>query len=210
MAIEGRKQHVRKDRAERKAELLDAGVKAAKRYGVKNVTRVMIANAAKVTDGLVSAYFGSLKKLHDTLTREAAKRGIALPTPEQTERMRLKLWHEVHPNAGQAPAPKAKPKHSKKIEAAAQADKKKKATPAKKSATATQRKPSASRSELPKPKPAVKAKAKAPAKKSAAAKVAAKPKPSASAKPAAAKKVKAPALPPLPPLPAPVEASAQA
>lgn len=113
MAIDGRRLHVRKDPKERKTELLNAGVKLAQKWGISNVSRTMVADATKTTDGLVSRYFGSTEGLHKAIKSEVKKQGVEVPDEATTEKYRLKLWNQRHPNAGKAtPEPKAAPKKS--------------------------------------------------------------------------------------------------
>lgn len=122
MAIEGRRQHVRKDPKERKAELLGTGVKLAQKWGISNVSRTMVADATKTTDGLVSRYFGSTEGLHKAIKAEVKKQGVPVPDDATTEKHRLKLWAQRHPNAGvTSPGPKLPPKKASAKKPAASA-----------------------------------------------------------------------------------------
>lgn len=95
-----RKQHVRMKPAERKAQLLAAAYKLAAANGIKQVTRIAIAQATDTTDGLVNRYFAGRSGLQSELLAEAVSRkdhevlgfaiveGFALPPnlPRQLER----------------------------------------------------------------------------------------------------------------------------
>ena len=57
----------------RTAESLAAAVKLAKRNGFAKLTRDGVAEAAKVSTGLVSTHFGSVEKLRDEVMRAAVR-----------------------------------------------------------------------------------------------------------------------------------------
>lgn len=57
----------------RSAEILDAAVKLAKRVGFRKLTRDGVADAAKVSPGLVSTRFGGVEKLRDEVMRVAVR-----------------------------------------------------------------------------------------------------------------------------------------
>lgn len=57
----------------RKKQLLDIAIELAADVGYQNVSRKMIADRANVVKSLVSAYFGSMPKLRETIMRSAIK-----------------------------------------------------------------------------------------------------------------------------------------
>ncbi len=60
----------------RKEQILKAAVGVAARTGIMNLTRFKIAQAASVSPGLVSNYFGTMMDVQDAVMREAVKRSI--------------------------------------------------------------------------------------------------------------------------------------
>lgn len=65
---------IRLDPETRKNQMLDAGVKIAKRHGIKGLTRVAIAAETGTTDGLVNRYFGNRVTLRAEIIAEAVTR----------------------------------------------------------------------------------------------------------------------------------------
>lgn len=57
----------------RTAEILAAAVKLAKRVGFRNLTRDGVAEAAKVSTGLVSTHFGNVESLRDEVMKVAIR-----------------------------------------------------------------------------------------------------------------------------------------
>lgn len=57
----------------RSAEILEAAVKLAKRIGFRRLTRDGVAEAAKVSTGLVSTHFGGIEGLRDAVMRVAVR-----------------------------------------------------------------------------------------------------------------------------------------
>lgn len=93
--------------AERKAQLLEVGAKLASKHGASNVTRRMVAKAAKVSEALVTNYFGARPVMQNTLGRQAKKLGLTQPTKEQIAKIGAKL--RAHKPRDPAVAVKAKP-----------------------------------------------------------------------------------------------------
>lgn len=77
--------------AERKAQLLDAGAKLASKHGAQNVTRRMVATAAKCAEALVTVYMGDTASAQKAYAKQAKKLGLTLPTKEQAEALGVKL-----------------------------------------------------------------------------------------------------------------------
>jgi leucyl aminopeptidase (aminopeptidase T) len=77
--------------SERKALLLDVGAKLAAKYGAVNITRRMVAKAGKVSDALVSAYFGGTEEARKAYARHAKKLGLEQPSKEKQEALGAKL-----------------------------------------------------------------------------------------------------------------------
>ena len=80
---------IRMDPADRRAEILDAALRAATAVGFMRMTRDDIARAANTSPGLVSARLGTMRKLRDAVMQHAIKRealqviaeGVALRHP---------------------------------------------------------------------------------------------------------------------------------
>lgn len=112
--------------SDRKSQLLDAGAKAAAKHGAANVTRKMVADAAKVSEALVSAYFGSMNEAKVAFKKHAEKLGLTLPDKDKEAELGSKL--RAHgPRTAKTPAPSEnKPVAPKKATAPAPSEKKKK------------------------------------------------------------------------------------
>ena len=67
------------DAKARKAQLLDVGAKLAAKHGAINLTRRMVAQAAKVSEPLVSNYFGARSAMQNAMGRQAKKLGLDVP-----------------------------------------------------------------------------------------------------------------------------------
>lgn len=181
-------QRVRKDKKERKAELLEAALALAVKFGPSNVTRIMIAEKCKCSEGLVGVYLGRTGDLRKMLARETKRRGLTVPSEEQQQKISLKLWHNK--------AGRATPKTARKSSAGAGAAK----PPATAKAKPAAKKPGAATKGG---KPAKKSVAGGASAKNVAPSTPATAKPArTAAKPAAPKKAAKPK--PLPPLPPPV------
>lgn len=98
---------------ERKTQLLDIGAKLASKHGHVNVTRRMVATAAKVSEALVSSYMGDAKTAQAAYKRRATKLGLKLPTADQAEVLGAKL--RAH---GPRKAPVVRRKRSEREKAA--------------------------------------------------------------------------------------------
>lgn len=70
---ETRRQHVRKDPAERKAELLAAALTIACTEGILAVTRASVARKTDTTAGLMNRYFGGRDDLRWATLVEAGR-----------------------------------------------------------------------------------------------------------------------------------------
>src|ERR1700761_8540173 len=125
---------VRMDRSERKAALVEHAVKLGTKYGHNNITRVMVANAAKCSEGLVASYLGKTKTLRAFVKRELNKRGIAILSDEKQAAIGLKLWHKAGAR-GEPAVPAKKAATAKKPAAPAKATKKPAVTSSPASAT---------------------------------------------------------------------------
>lgn len=68
-----RKEHIRKNPEDRKAELLAAGYAIAKESGLKAVTRLSVAAATGTTDGLINRYFAGRVGLRADVLAEAVR-----------------------------------------------------------------------------------------------------------------------------------------
>lgn len=88
----------RTDAADRKKQILEAGAKLAAKHGHKNVTRRMVAIAAKVSEPLVSSYVGSTKGAQLLYKRQAKKMGLVEPDAARAERIGIKL-RQIGPQA---------------------------------------------------------------------------------------------------------------
>lgn len=76
---------------DRKTEFLDIGAKLAGKYGAVNVTRRMVAQAAKVSDGLVAHYLGSIADAQKLFAKHAKKLGIEQPAKDKIESIGTKM-----------------------------------------------------------------------------------------------------------------------
>lgn len=149
--------------AERKTQLLEAGAKLASKYGASNVTRRMVAQAAGVSEGLVSLYMGTTADAQKAYTRKAKNLGLKLPSKAEAEAAGILL--RKHKPADKRDTRKrsakeltavarkrqVKPKAAPARKPAAPAERKPKAAPASKPAAPAERKTAA---RLPKPPPA--------------------------------------------------------
>lgn len=61
--------------ADRKAEILAAALVSARRHGYRSVSRETIAERAGCSPALVSAYFGTMKRLRRAIMSAAVARG---------------------------------------------------------------------------------------------------------------------------------------
>lgn len=61
------------------AELLDIGARLAAKYGAENVTRRMVAEEGKVSEPLVSHFFGGTEEAKKKYARRAKTLGLTLP-----------------------------------------------------------------------------------------------------------------------------------
>lgn len=77
--------------AERKAQLLAAGAKLATKHGAANVTRRMVAEACKCTEGLVNVYMGDRATAQKAYARKAIALGMALPTKANSDAIGVKM-----------------------------------------------------------------------------------------------------------------------
>lgn len=75
----------------REAQLRKIVGELAGKYGVNNVTRRMVAKAAKCSEPLVSAYLGTLDQLKIAAKREARKLGLKPPTGKEEAAIGAKL-----------------------------------------------------------------------------------------------------------------------
>lgn len=62
--------------SDRRAEILDAAVRAAAAHGWQRMTRDDVARVAQASPGLVSARLGTMEKLRDEVMREAVRREV--------------------------------------------------------------------------------------------------------------------------------------
>lgn len=76
---------------ERDAQLRKIAGELAGKYGVNNVTRRMVAKAAKCSEPLVSSYLGTLDQLKAHAKREARKLGLKPPTGKEEAAIGAKL-----------------------------------------------------------------------------------------------------------------------
>ena len=67
---------IRMKPTERRAEVLEAAVRAAAAHGWQRMTRDDIARVAGTSPGLVSARLGTMEQLRDLVMREAVKREV--------------------------------------------------------------------------------------------------------------------------------------
>lgn len=77
--------------AERKAQITEAGAKLAAKYGAVNVTRRMVAAAAKVSEALVSAHMGATEEAQKAYRRALKKLGLSEPDKASIEAHGIKL-----------------------------------------------------------------------------------------------------------------------
>jgi hypothetical protein len=77
--------------SERKALLLDVAAKLTAKYGAVNVTRRMVAKAGKVSEPLVSSYFGGMEESRKAYARHAKKLGLEQPSKEKQAALGAKL-----------------------------------------------------------------------------------------------------------------------
>ena len=81
-------------RPSKEQTLLKHGVRLAVKFGSSNVTRRMVAQAAKVSDPLVSHYFGPTEQLRDRLAKAVKDAGRSEPSADAQatigEKMRKK------------------------------------------------------------------------------------------------------------------------
>lgn len=80
-----------KSAIDRKAQLLDVGAKLAGKYGAANITRRMVAEHGKVSEALITNYFGSRADAQKTFAKHAKKLGIEQPTKEKIASIGTKL-----------------------------------------------------------------------------------------------------------------------
>jgi len=76
---------------ERKAAILEVAIKLVGKYGSKNITRRMVATAAKVSEPLVTNYFGNTKDAQAVYARAAKKAGVVEPSAEKQKAIGAKL-----------------------------------------------------------------------------------------------------------------------
>lgn len=79
------------DAKTRKLQLLDAGAKLVSKHGAQNVTRRMVAAAAKVSEALVSRYMGTTEEAQKVYARHAKKMGLAVPSKAEADALGAKL-----------------------------------------------------------------------------------------------------------------------
>lgn len=77
--------------AERKAALLVVGAKLAAKHGAVNVTRRMVAEGAKCSEALVSAYFGTITDAQRAFARKAKSLGLKQPDKAKVDAIGVKL-----------------------------------------------------------------------------------------------------------------------
>lgn len=82
---------MKKQRYDRRKELLDIGAQLAAKHGACNVTRRMVARKAGVTDALVSSYFGCAEEAQKKYASHARAHGLKLPTKAEAEAMGVEL-----------------------------------------------------------------------------------------------------------------------
>lgn len=76
---------------DRKASILEAGARLAAKHGAINVTRRMVANAAKVSEALVSAHMGDTATAQAAYKRQMKKLGLEEPSKDKIEAIGVKL-----------------------------------------------------------------------------------------------------------------------
>lgn len=77
--------------AERKALIIEAGAKLVSKHGAPNVTRRMVAQAAKVSEALVSAHMGTSEDAQKVYARKAKALKLSIPDKATTEANGKKL-----------------------------------------------------------------------------------------------------------------------
>jgi len=76
---------------DRKTTILETGAKLAAKHGAVNVTRRMVAKAAKLPESVVSYYMGGADDAQRAYTKQAKKLGLTLPTKQEAEAIGVKL-----------------------------------------------------------------------------------------------------------------------
>jgi hypothetical protein len=76
---------------DRKTTILETGAKLAAKHGAINVTRRMVAKAAKLPESVVSYYMGGADEAQRAYTKQAKKLGLTLPTKQEAEAIGVKL-----------------------------------------------------------------------------------------------------------------------
>lgn len=76
---------------DRKASILEAGARLAAKHGAINVTRRMVAAAAKVSEALVSAHMGDTASAQAAYKRQMKKLGLEEPSKDKIEAIGVKL-----------------------------------------------------------------------------------------------------------------------
>ena len=77
--------------AERKALIIEAGAKLVSKHGAPNVTRRMVAQAAKVSEALVSAHMGTSEDAQKVYARKAKALKLTIPDKATIEANGKKL-----------------------------------------------------------------------------------------------------------------------
>lgn len=81
----------RMDGEDRLKIILDAGAKLAAKHGAVNVTRKMVAEAAKVSPALVAHYTGSAAEGQKLYAKHAKKLGLEQPPKDKIEAIGVKM-----------------------------------------------------------------------------------------------------------------------
>lgn len=68
-----------------------AAISLGAKYGIKNVTRRMVAAKARVSEGLVSHYLGGRDEMRAVIKRQMKKARLNEPTAEQIAAHGIKL-----------------------------------------------------------------------------------------------------------------------
>lgn len=93
---------------DRKAQILDVAVEQAEKRGYQNIERQHVADAAGISPGLVSKYFGTMPDLKRSVMRAAVKneclpviaQGLALKDKQATkapEALQLRALASLRP-----------------------------------------------------------------------------------------------------------------
>ena len=82
---------IKMDAADRKASILAAAGKLAKKHGSSNLTRRMIAEAAKCSEALVTVYLGDNATARKAIAAYCKRNKIEEPSKEKQEAIGLKL-----------------------------------------------------------------------------------------------------------------------